>query len=799
MTAPWQKAFRDFWQESTRTMLVVLAIAIGISAFAAVLAAYAVLTRELNKGYLTTNPASAIVYTDAVDDALISTVLSDHDVSEAEARRVLAARIKTGPTEWRYLAIFVLKDYRNIRLSKFVPEQGAWPPALGEMLIERDAFRVARAKIGDTVTIRIGQGKEQTLHVTGRVHDVGLPQARMENCVYGYITMDTLVQLGEQPYLDRLNILVAEKRFDEQHIRSVAKDVKKLVESHGHSVSSIEIPRPGKHPHADLMGMLLLAMSSFGFFVLILSGILVVNLLMGMMASQVRQIGVMKAMGGTRGQVARIYFGQALLLGIAALAIALPVGLLGSRVLGRPLSVLLNFDITSFAVPPWVYVTAIAVGLLVPLLAAAWPVWKGSAISVREALADFGVSRNTFGSSVFDRMLAGIGGRSRPLLLAIRNSFRRRTRLALTLATLAAGGIFFMSAVNIRNSMIKTLDRWFASKKYDLTVFFGNPYPADRIERAIQKTPGLVRGEGWFNAEGLLAPHLGGGQYGGNTLEGESFSVQAVPPSTKMIKLEIIEGRDLLPSDADSVVVNTVLAAMSPEMKVGNTAFFRIGKEMTSWRVVGITREFFPLPVAYIPQAFMEQRHPGERNTAFLTLDKTDPASIYAVKGNLERNLQQEGIRIAGSSSQVDRRVSIDQHLLMIYVFLMVMSGIIVVVGGLGLATTMSLNVMERRRENGVIRAIGAKASTVWLIIVSEGVVVGVLSWALAALAAWPLSKFLGDTLVRLMFHSNLDFLFQVQGLFVWLAVSVLFSAVASFLPAWSASQITVREALAYE
>jgi putative ABC transport system permease protein len=111
----------------------------------------------------------------------------------------------------------------------------------------------------------------------------------------------------------------------------------------------------------------------------------------------------------------------------------------------------------------------------------------------------------------------------------------------------------------------------------------------------------------------------------------------------------------------------------------------------------------------------------------------------------------------------------------------------------------MSLNVMERRREMGVIRAIGASSSTVWLIIVTEGVVVGVLGWALASLAAWPVSKFVGDTLVRLMFNSTLDFLFQLQGLFIWLAVSVFISAVASFLPAWSASKITVREALTYE
>jgi putative ABC transport system permease protein len=803
MTAPWQsplwkKTIRDFWQESTRTALVVLAIAIGITGFAAVLSAYAVLTRELDRGYLATNPASATLHTDAVDDALISAVLAGRDVSDAEARRVLEGQIKTGSAVWRNLVIFVVKDYGNVRVNKFVPEQGAWPPATGEMLIERDAFRVARAKIGDTMTIRIGQGKEQTLRVSGGVHDVGQPQARMENSVYGYITLDTLARLGEQPYLDQLNIVVAENRLDEQHIRGVAQDVKNLVESRGNSVRRVDIPRPGKHPHADLMGLLLLTMSSFGFFVLIMSGILVVNLLMGMMASQVRQIGVMKAIGGTRWQVARIYFSQALLLGIAALSIALPLGILGSRALCRALAVLLNFDIASFAVPLWGYLWAVTVGLVVPLLGAAYPVWKGSAISVREALADFGVSRNTFGSSMFDRMLAGVGGRSRPLLLAIRNSFRRRTRLVLTLMTLAAGGIFFMSGINIRASMIKTIDHWFGSEKYDLKIAFGGAYPSEQIERAIKNTPGVVRSESWSISEGLLAPHPGGGRYGGNTLGGERFSVMAVPSGTKMIRLEIVEGRDLLPSDVDAVVVNTSLATTSLQMKVGSIVSFRMGPELTSWHVVGIAREFFfSPPVAYIPQAFMDQRHPGMRTTAFLVLDKT--VSINSVKDNLERSLKQEGVRILGSTSQVDFRFAVDQHMLMIYVILVVISGIIMAVGGLGLATTMSLNVMERRREMGVIRAIGARSSTVWLIIVTEGVVVGVLSWALAALAAWPVSKFVGDALVRLMFNSALDFVFQLQGLFIWLIVSVCFSAVASFLPAWSASKITVREALTYE
>src|SRR6185436_7691965 len=116
---------------------------------------------------------------------------------------------------------FVVKDYGNIRVSKLTPEQGAWPPADGEILIERDAFQVAAAKIGDTVLVKTANGVAQPLVISGSVHDVGQAQARMENIVYGYINLSTLVQLGEKPYLDQLSILVRNNRFDETHVEQV--------------------------------------------------------------------------------------------------------------------------------------------------------------------------------------------------------------------------------------------------------------------------------------------------------------------------------------------------------------------------------------------------------------------------------------------------------------------------------------------------------------------------------------------------------------------------------------------------
>ncbi len=387
MSTPWRKVLRDFWQEKTRSILVVAAIALGIAAFSAVLSSYAILNRELNQGYLATNPASATLRLDAIDDSLLKEVAALPGVGAAEARRVASGRIKAGPAQWRTLMLFVVRDFAAMRVGTITHETGAWPPGKGEILIERDAFQVAKARVGEVVTVKMPSGDYQTLRVTGGVHDVGQAQARMENIVYGYITLDTLALLGESPILDRLEILVSQDRFHRAHIAEVAGRVKSYLEARGHAVRRVDIPEPGKHPHADLMGMLLLAISSFGLLVLALSGVLVVNLLTALMASQVRQIGMMKAIGATRWQIARIYLGQAWLLGVAAVVLALPPGMLGARALCRYLAVFLNFDVSSFAVPFWVYALVALVGLVTPLLAAAYPVVKGSALTVSAALA----------------------------------------------------------------------------------------------------------------------------------------------------------------------------------------------------------------------------------------------------------------------------------------------------------------------------------------------------------------------------------------------------------------------------
>jgi hypothetical protein len=122
LTAQWRKVLGDLWHGRSRAVLVVLAIAIGLSGFFAVLSTYAVLRRELNRGYLATNPASAVLATDAIDDALLAAVRARADVADADARAVVEARLRTGAGTWRRLTLFALRDFRNLRIATVTPE-----------------------------------------------------------------------------------------------------------------------------------------------------------------------------------------------------------------------------------------------------------------------------------------------------------------------------------------------------------------------------------------------------------------------------------------------------------------------------------------------------------------------------------------------------------------------------------------------------------------------------------------------------------------------------------------------------
>jgi putative ABC transport system permease protein len=788
----WRKAIRDLWLNKARTVLVVLAIAVGVFGLGLVLDSYAILTREMNENYRRTNPASATLWTNPLNAATVEAVRALPQIAQAEARRMVVGRIRVGVDEWLNIWLFVIDDFEQVRLDQFAPYEGQYPPQPGEILLERAALRLVHLGVGDTATIKLPDGPQIDLQMTGTVHAPGLAPAWMEGFAYGFITRQTLASLGGEPYLDELKIAVAENPLDIASIRTTAYWLKGWLEENGQIVSRIEIPEPGKHPHASQMATLLFLLEAFGLLALGLSGVLTANMISALLAQQIRQIGVMKAVGARARQVAGIYFGMVLFLGLLGLAVGMPLAVLAGRGYAGFAAGMLNFQIFSDAIPAWAFGLQAGVGLLIPLLAAAYPITRGSRVTVRQAINDYGIAETASTQSSLGKLSAKIF--SRPFLLSLRNTFRRRGRLALTLGTLAAGGAGFIVAMNVLASMNSTVAARYDATRYDVQFWFSQPYPAETVEAIIHSVEGVAQVESWGGAKAALV-------YPDGT-QSNRFNLVAPPSVTRlMTQLPIVAGRWLQPGDTNSLVVNHALLAKEPSLKVGSPVTLRIGKIEQTWQVVGVVQEIMTLPAAYTSQEFFATTT-GQNDltqSVVVVTDSRTPEAVAETTRRLERSLTAGGIDVNASQQLAQVRKAIEDHLLILASFLVMMSVLVLLVGGLGLASTMSINVLERQREIGVLRAIGASTPAVLRIIVAEGMIIGGLSWALAVVLAWPVSRFVSYTFGMTFFEAPLQFAISSLGMALWLGIALLFSALASLYPAWNASQMTVRQVLAYE
>ena len=788
----WRKALRDLWGNKARTILVVLAIAIGIIGVGSILTSYAILMREMDRNYMDTNPASAVLYMDGVDDDLVSAVQNRPEIADAEARRKVRARFQMGTNEWITIWLFVVDDFDNLRVSTFYPERGDWNPAADEILIERSVLPIIEQDVGDEVVIKTAAGTAQSLTITGIVHDPGQPPGWMEGMAYGYIATDGLARLGEEPTFNELRLVMAENGNDQDAIRRAANDLDDWLTENGYSVSRVAVPVPGKHPHNSQMMALLFLLEAFGILALAASGLLVATLIAALMGQQLRQIGTMKAFGARTRQISGIYLATVMFLGVMALVIGIPVGSLAGRAYADFAASILNFENNSYDVDSWVYLVQVVAALLIPVIGAAVPVYKGSRITVREAISDYGVSENAIGSRRIDVLLGRVQGLGRTLLLSLRNTFRRQGRLLLTLLALAAGGAAFMVALSVGASWDKTVDAEIAARRYDINLRMVQPQPTERLAAVLNTVPGVTDVEFWGGAKAsLLYPN------GDNS---ETFQLLAPPETTEMIDYKLLEGRWLRPGDENVLVINHTLAHREPEMAVGREVVVELLGQETTWTVVGIVRRVGG-GFAYTNGSYFASLTglEGQTNHIRVVSDNHDPAGQAVALQAVEKALADEGLDVAAAATIAFTRQVFDDHLVIIVSMLMMMAVLVTAVGGLGLTSTMSLNIFERQREIGVMRAVGATSMKVLQTLVGEGVFMGVMSWALAIILSIPLTRLVGNEAGMIFLEIPLDITYSLPAVGLWLAIVVVLAAIASSLPALKATELPVHEVLAYE
>jgi putative ABC transport system permease protein len=795
----WRKILSDLWINKTRTILVVLSIAIGVFAIGVIINARLVLSRSLLATYEATDPAHATFLTmDSFPASLADAVRHVPGVEDAESRRSVMVRLQTDRDEWINLQLQAIPDYADMRVSRVRPERGVWPPEAHDIVLERSALAMTGANVGDVVTIKTPEGKKRRVRIVGLSHDLQASLYVLGGIAYGHINADMLEWLGVSRDFNELHVRVSQEAIARGQFKTVVDAAQDKIERSGRTVLFTLVQLPGQLPADYIVQAMLAILGAVGVLALILGGFLVVNTTSAILTQQVQQIGIMKSFGARTSQLVGMYLVMVLLYGLLALIVALPLSSVAAYYLTRLIGGLLNFDLTPFTVAPSALVAQVLVALLVPLGASLGPVLSGTRVTVHQAIMTQGVGQGSFGTGLIDRLLtSSISQRvlrffDRPIVLSLRNTMRRKTRLLLTLFTLTLAGTSFITVVTLQASLRGTLDSWLKYYQYDVAIQLARPYRAVEVQNILERIPGVDSAEAMgYTTTRRVRPD---GTDSGN------ISVYAPPPDTHVIKPTIMAGRWLLPEDDNAIVLTTMVLRDDPDIALGDEILLKIEGDEEPWVVVGFAQGGSPMPTAFVSYDMLARvvNEVGQAEYMMVVLDDHSAEAQTRMSSVIETYLTQAGIRVGlVAPAELDKQ-AVASIFQMVFVLLLVVATILATVGGLGLMGTMSINVLERTPEVGIMRAIGASTGTILQVIIVEGMLIGVISWAIGAALAFPLSWFLSNMVGQALLSSTLEYQFSIAGTLGWLGLVLILAAVASFVPAMNAARLTVREVLAY-
>jgi putative ABC transport system permease protein len=760
--------------------------------------------RDLARSWGSASPASASIYADPFDEELVDSIRSLRGIKEADGRRNVDLRVRTAKGEWRQMFLTAIPDYTKQKVNVVRHQSGAWPPGDGDVLLERSSLAELGVSQGGSIEVETPTGRKRFLKVTGIVYDPSQFPSIFSGRSYGYINMDTLEKLDEMQRLDQVNFVVQPwvlQGKETAPIEAVGRRVWSKLEQGETTVFWLQVNKPGEHPMQSAINAMTMLLAVLGILSLFLGTFLLVNTVSSILTQQIRQIGIMKAVGGRRDQILLMYLTLVGAYGVLALVVAAPLGALAASAMTGFIANIFNFDSGGWELPPTVLLLECAVAILVPLAAALWPVWSGTGVTVREAVSDYGISGVEAKGQVdrwVDAALQSLKGLHRPVLLSLRNTFRRKGRLALTLLTLIVAGTVFIAVFSVRSSLYATLDQALSYFRYDISVGYTQSYRTSRIEQEVMRVPGVKEAEAWGFTSGRI---LRDERKESEDEASKNVIILAPPAATKMIRPKIIEGRWLVPEDESALVVNTEVLKDNPQLKIGMPAVVKVGTRRLHFTVVGVAQSTLTGPLVYAPYEWLSEavQEAGRARSVQVVAYSADPKDQSALGRALEEHMKKHDLKIQNVDITWEQKQRIRSQFDILTTFLLIMAVLLAVVGALGLTGTMGINVLERTREIGVMRAIGASSLDICRVFVVEALCIGFLSWLAATILALPVAALLSYQVGVLFLQSPLAFSFSFLGVGIWLGLSTILSVLASLLPAGKAARLSVREVLSYE
>nr|MBC8497220.1 ABC transporter permease [Chloroflexota bacterium] len=294
----WSKVRADLWDNKMRTLLVVASIAVGVFSIGMIVSAYVIIAEDIDHSYALASPVNIEIWTDPFFDDFVNVIEHLPGVAAAEGRQITSIRASIDGLEWQDLELIAITDFEILSMNQLVTLSGTQFPGRRELLVSADFMADSGFQVGDQIQIELANGDIHTLPLVGIVGDQVTDAGDFTADPKVYVTMETLESLGMPKQYNRLFVRISGDGSEKAAIETLTEEVEYKIERSHREIYRTEIKVTDKHPLRSLILAVLGVLGALGGLITFLSGSLIINTLNALLAQHLRQIGIMKLIGG---------------------------------------------------------------------------------------------------------------------------------------------------------------------------------------------------------------------------------------------------------------------------------------------------------------------------------------------------------------------------------------------------------------------------------------------------------------------------------------------------------------------
>jgi len=857
-------AIRSLWTRPSRTLLTLFAIVLGVAVILAISIAN-----------LSTLEAITTLFSEASGKADL--VVVGRDVGAGGFPALALRRIATVPgVEIAVPSVqaqvpLVTEDSSSMEISFFGAVAGGLTVYGVDPLLDRqareyaivdgqflssdldaylDAYQIVLVKdyadeeeigVGDDVEIVIPEGVE-ALRVVGLMSKEGA--GRLNNGAFGVVPLRTAQEMfGRIGDLDQVDIVASDDASSDARLNQL----KGLLQARLGDEYAVTYPAARGRRVTQMLDGYQMGFSFFGVVALFVGAFLIFNAFSMTVVERTREIGMLRTVGMTRGQVMQQILSEAAVLGTIGSALGVGGGLLLSRGLIRMMELMLAQEVREVHVPLSGLVTSVVVGIAMTLMATAVPAWQAGRISPLEALRIRGNPRESWivrrgwiiglgllglsylvlyhipfpatieeqlghfvalgvllGGALLIPISFGVWERlARPGIrrtygaagqLGSRNSRRSKTRTMLTVAALMVGVAMILSIRAVTDAFTVDIRDW-------LDHYIGGDlyvHSSDTMRRDLGQRLEAVAGVAavtpvrYFDAELVRSDG-----------EAEKLSFMAVDPASYLRVTSFVfaanqgDQAQLLEQLAtgDAIFVSSVLSEKY-DLEQGETVRLKTSRGEQDFVIAGVVVDFYNQGLV-VQGSWRDMYRYFRLDDVSAFLLKTEPGhSINQVKDLIDRQVGgRRDLNVESNEALSSRALNLLSQTESLFD---VLALIAMVVGALGVVNTLTMNVLERTQEIGMLRSLGMTRGQVTRMILAEGIIMGLVGGAFGLVFGLLMSRIVLRA-INIMTGYELSYVLPVQGIVVGLVIALVVSQLSAFWPARRAASINIIEAIQFE